>query len=200
MSLAYRLMYLVGFTPWDSDEVPAPLSGLVEGEGGLPPGRALDIGCGTGMQAVYLARHGWQVTAVDAVGRALQRARARGEEAGVNVDWRGHDAAQLLELGLDPGFSLVHDRGCFHGMRDSDREGYAHGATELAGPGATFLLMAFAPNRKPVGPAGASEEELRDRFGESWELVEATPVTERPSKGPMVDVPLTWYRFIRRGS
>jgi SAM-dependent methyltransferase len=199
MSLAYRLMYLVGFTPWDRDEVSEELSTLVEGQHALPPGRALDMGCGTGTQAVYLARHGWRVTAVDVVDRALRRARARGEAAGVDVDWRRYDAGRLLELDLDPGLTLIHDRGCFHGLGDTDREGCARGVTALAAPGATFLLMSFAPNGKPVGPSGASEEELRERFGEAWELVEATPVTERPSKGPMVDVPLTWYRFKRRG-
>ena len=77
MSLASRLMYLVGFTPWDRDEIPEALSTLVDGGDALPPGRALDIGCGTGTQAVYLARHGWQVTAIEVVERALSRARTR---------------------------------------------------------------------------------------------------------------------------
>ena len=131
--------------------------------------------------------------------RPSASARVRGEAAGVDVDWRRYDAGLLLELDLDPGVTLIHDRGCFHGLGDTDREGCARGVTALAAPGATFLLMSFAPNGKPVGPSGASEEELRERFGEAWELVEATPVTERPSKGPMVDVPLTWYRFKRRG-
>jgi len=191
-------MYLVGFTPWDSDEVPPSLSEVVEGERALPPGRALDVGCGTGAQAVYLARHGWQVTAIDVVGRALRRARARGAAAGVEVDWRDHDAGRLSELALEPGLRLIHDRGCFHGLGSGDRAGYVRGASALAASGATLLLMSFAPNRKPVGPSGASEDELRDRFGPSWDLVEARPVSERPSRGPMVDVPLTWYRFARR--
>lgn len=198
MSLAYRLMYLVGFTPWDRDEIPEVLSTLLDGADALSPDRALDIGCGTGTQAVYLARHGWQVTAVENVDRALRRARARGEAAGVDVDWRRHDAGQLPELGLDSSVSLVHDRGCFHGLGEADRDGYARGVATLAVAGATFLLMSFAPNRKPIGPSGASEGELLERFGTSWELVEATPVTKRPSTGPMVDVPLTWYRFVRR--
>ena len=58
MSLMYRLMYRVGFTPWDTDQVPKELSTLIEGAGALPHGRALDIGCGTGTQAVYMARSG----------------------------------------------------------------------------------------------------------------------------------------------
>jgi 2-polyprenyl-3-methyl-5-hydroxy-6-metoxy-1,4-benzoquinol methylase len=76
MSLIYRVMYRIGFTPWDTGEVPRELSALVEGAAALPVGRALDIGCGTGTHAVYLARHGWRVTAIDIVARPLARARS----------------------------------------------------------------------------------------------------------------------------
>ena len=55
MSLLYRVMYRIGFTPWDTGQVPPELSALIEGAGALPAGRALDIGCGTGTQAMYLA-------------------------------------------------------------------------------------------------------------------------------------------------
>lgn len=198
MSLAYRLMYLVGFTPWDTDEVAAELTAVVEGPEALPAGRALDLGCGTGTQAVYLAGHGWRVTAIDAVDRALKAARRRGSAAGVDVDWRKADVAKLESEGLEPGFGLVHDRGCFHGLPPGARDGYARGVAGLAAPGATLLLMAFDPNTKPVGPSGASEQELRERFGSDWELVSATPITDRPPKGPMAGVPLTWYRFTTR--
>src|SRR5690349_18572863 len=104
MSLLYRLMYRVGFTPWDTGEVPRELSALIEGPGALPPGRALDIGCGTGTQAVYMAEKGWEVTAVDAVPRPLSRARARAGTAGVSVDWILADAARLHRLELATGF------------------------------------------------------------------------------------------------
>jgi cyclopropane fatty-acyl-phospholipid synthase-like methyltransferase len=198
MSLAYRLMYRVGFTPWDNDEVPHELVALVEGDNALSPGRALDLGCGTGTQAVYLARHGWHVTALDVVDRALRRARARGAAAGVEVEWVHHDVGRLSERGLEPGVTMVLDRGCYHGLSKASREGYARGVEAVAAPGTTLLLMSFAPNRKPFGPSGATEAELRDRFGGAWELVEATPATERSPSGPMADVPLTWYRFVRR--
>jgi methylase of polypeptide subunit release factors len=71
MSLLYRLLYRIGFTPWDTGQVPKELSDLIEGPEALPTGRALDIGCGTGTQAVYMACSGWEVTAVDAVPRPL---------------------------------------------------------------------------------------------------------------------------------
>ena len=191
-------MYRVGFTPWDNDSVPRELGNLVEGPEALLAGRALDLGCGTGSQAVYLASHGWTVTAIDDVEKALRRARARGGAAGLEVDWIKADVGRLPELGLPPGYGLIFDRGCYHGLPQGARASYAHGVVELGGPEATLLLMSFDPNRKPFGPAGASQDELEERFGDAWKLVEATPATERPPKGPMADVPLTWYRFARR--
>jgi 2-polyprenyl-3-methyl-5-hydroxy-6-metoxy-1,4-benzoquinol methylase len=98
MSLIYRVMCRVGFTPWDNGQVPEELSAFVEGSGALPAGRALDIGCGTGIQAMYLARNGWRVTAIDAVERPLERARARARaEGATTVDWiNGRRAARRL--------------------------------------------------------------------------------------------------------
>ena len=87
MSLIYQVMYRVGFTPWDNDEIPAELAALVDGDDALPPGRALDIGCGTGTQAVHLARAGWTVTGIDAVEKPLVKARRRAASAAVAVDW-----------------------------------------------------------------------------------------------------------------
>ena len=197
MSLMYRLMYRVGFTPWDTDQVPKELSALIEGAGALPHGRAVDIGCGTGTQAVYMARSGWEVTAVDAVPRPLSRARARADEAGVSVDWILADAARLHRLGLTPGFTLVFDRGCFHGLDESQRGAYAAAVDELAAPGATLLMMAFAPNRVVAAPAGLEQSELVGRFPE-WELASASPDSDGEISGPLRNVPRTWYRLVHR--
>jgi SAM-dependent methyltransferase len=176
--------------------VPPELTGLIEGPGALPAGRALDVGCGTGTQAVYLAREGWQVTAIDAVPRPLSRARARAEAAGVKVDWILADVARIERLELAGGFTLVFDRGCFHGLDDAQRAAYAAAVTNLAGPGATLLMMAFAPNRVPIGPAGVEQSELIGRFA-GWQLVSAESDSRRESSGPMSNVPLTWYRFVK---
>lgn len=198
MSLEYRLLYRLGFLPWDTDQVPAELATLVEGPGALPPGRALDIGCGTGMQAVYLAQQGWTVTGLDVVPRALARARGRAQAAGVEVQWVKGDAGRLTELGVEPGIDLFFDRGCFHGLPARTREAYAEGIAALAAPGATLLLLAFEPNRLP-GPSGAAEAELRDRFADRWELLEVSedrsPLSRRT---PMEKVARRWYRFVAR--
>ena len=196
MSLAYRVLYRVGFTPWDTDHVVPELRTVIEGPNALPAARALDVGCGTGAQAVYLAQRGWQVSAVDAVPRPLARARARGQAAGVSVDWILADVARLGRLGLEPGFTLAFDRGCFHGLDDAQRGACADAVTDLAAPGATLLMMAFAPNRVPMAPRGIEESEILARFA-NWRLVSAETKGERESTGPLRNVPLTWYRFVR---
>jgi cyclopropane fatty-acyl-phospholipid synthase-like methyltransferase len=196
VSLIYRLMYLVGFTPWDTGEVPPELSALIEGERALPAGRALDIGCGTGTQSVYLAGHGWQVTGVDALRKPLHRARARAAERRVAVEWIRADATRLSAAGLTPGFDLALDRGCFHGLNGRQRAAYATEVTRLSGPGATLLLMSFARNDVRMAPPGADSEEVVRTF-DAWELVSSDPDSGPAPGGPLRDVPRRWYRFVR---
>jgi SAM-dependent methyltransferase len=197
VSFRYRVFYRVGFTPWDQDHVPAELAALVEGPAALPPGRALDVGCGTGTQAVYLAKHGWTVTGVDAVDRALAQARQRAQKEETEVNWLQGDVASLSTLGLGDGFSLIFDRGCFHDLPAAAREGYVQGLGALAAPGATLLLMAFV-RRGGIGPGGASEEEIRRRFGPAWEIVSVQSDSGPAPRGPMRRVPRIWYRLRRR--
>src|SRR5438067_2275715 len=111
MSWTYRLMYAVGFTPWDRG-IPDELRAITEGPAAMPPGRALDLGSGAGTKSVYLAGHGWRVTGVEAVPRALARARKQAARANVDVDFRAGDVTRLTELGLEPGFDLFFDFGC----------------------------------------------------------------------------------------
>jgi SAM-dependent methyltransferase len=197
VSFRYRVLYRVGFTPWDQDHVPAELSALVAGPTALAPGRALDVGCGTGTQAVYLAEHGWQVTGVDAVERALTQARRRAEDKGVEVKWVAGDVANLSTLGLGEGFNLVHDRGCFHDLSAAARDSYVRGVSELAAPGSTLLLLAFAHRERGIGPSGASEEEIKRQFREGWELVSVQSDSGPAPPGPMRRVPRIWYRLRR---
>jgi 2-polyprenyl-3-methyl-5-hydroxy-6-metoxy-1,4-benzoquinol methylase len=119
MSLVYRILYRIGFAPWDTGEVPVELTAVVED--GLPAGRALDIGCGTGTQAVYMATHGWHVTGVELLDQPLRRARDRAAAAGVEVEFVKADATRLTQAGLHAGFTLLLDRGCFHGLNAQQR-------------------------------------------------------------------------------
>lgn len=80
-----------------------PNAALVSEVSGLPPGRALDVGCGEGADAVWLARQGWQVTALDVSQVALERAAAHAREAGADVQWIHADllTADLAHDGYD---------------------------------------------------------------------------------------------------
>ena len=76
-SLVYRAFYAVGLRIWERQKPPSDLIDLAEGPAALTPGRALDLGCGTGTDSIYLAQHGWDVTGVDMVPRALDIARRK---------------------------------------------------------------------------------------------------------------------------
>ncbi|MEO8745029.1 MAG: class I SAM-dependent methyltransferase [Candidatus Dormiibacterota bacterium] len=173
MSAVYRLMYLLGFTPWDG-VLPDELRDLIEGPNALPPGRALDLGCGKGGKSIYMAGHGWQVTGIENVARALADARKRAEAANVAIDFRRGDVTNLSDLSLEPGYALMLDFGCYHGLRPAQRDAYANGVTALASHGATLLMMAFTRAVPPI-PAGVSESELMARFGPSWEMAWSHP-------------------------
>jgi hypothetical protein len=143
-----------------------------------------------------MACSGWEVTAVDAVPRPLSQARARADTAGVSVDWILADAARLHKLELAPGFALIFDRVCFHGLDESQRGAYAAGIDGLAGPGATLLMLAFAPSRIPTSPPGVEQSELVARFA-GWQLIYEEPATDRDAAGPLRNVPRSWYRLVR---
>jgi cyclopropane fatty-acyl-phospholipid synthase-like methyltransferase len=168
VSIAYRLMYRLGFAPWDR-ALPSELAGMITGQDALPRGRALDLGSGLGTKAIFMASHGWRVTAVEAVPRAITEARKRAGKAGVKIDFRQGDVTRLEDLKLEPGFDLVFDFGCFHGLKDRQRDAYAAGVNRLTAPGAKVLMMAFTKAMPPV-PSGVTDAELQRRFGPDWEL------------------------------
>jgi methylase of polypeptide subunit release factors len=84
MSVFFRAAYLLGFKPWDSGVPPPELVAVVEGKDSLAPGKALDLGCGTGTNCIYMARHGWEATGVDFVPRAISAATRKAVVAGVS--------------------------------------------------------------------------------------------------------------------
>jgi cyclopropane fatty-acyl-phospholipid synthase-like methyltransferase len=195
VSLAFRLMYLFGFTPWDR-VLPAELREVIEGPAALPRGRALDLGSGQGGKAIYMASHGWKVTAVENIPRALAEARKRADAADVEVDFRLGDVTRLSDLGLDPGYNLLFDFGCFHGLKAADRDGYVQGVTSLAAPGARLLMMAFTKPLPPV-TVGVTEAELVQRFGDDWTMSWSHPDASRGTSA-MTRAASTWFCLSRR--
>ena len=148
-----------------------------------PAGRALDLGCGTGTNVVYLARHGWRAVGVDFAGRAIAKARRRARDAGVSCTFLVGDVTRLEVAGP---FDLALDLGCLHSIPVSGRAGYAAGLARVVRPGGTYLLYAFAPG----GPAfGLTREDVREKFGGAFDVVGVEEGKGRPS---------AWYTLTRR--
>src|SRR6266581_2029174 len=136
-------MYRLGFTPWDSGVPPPELIEVIEGARRLPPGRALDLGCGTGTTTIYMASNGWQLIGVDFVPRPIRATRAKAVAAGLSVAFLVGDVTRLHEYPIEPGFDLLFDQGCFHSLPEAAQPAYAREVTGMARSGATYLLYAF---------------------------------------------------------
>ena len=151
----YRLAYALGFHPWEdlADHPPFAdkLLGLVarEEEGREAPyGTALDIGTGSAVWGAQLAKRGWNVTGVDVVEKALDRARRRCNQEGIEMRLVHGDITALREAGIGSGFRLLLDTGTFHGLSDARREAMGREVSAIAGPDATLVLDCFAPRRR----------------------------------------------------
>lgn len=160
---------------------------LAEVAGELPPGRALDLGCGEGADAVWLAERGWQVTAVDIAQTALDRAAAEAQARGLAVDFQRHELPDTFPAGQ---FDLVSAQ-FLHSEVERDRPRTLRRAAEAVAPGGVLLIVdhGAAP---PWAPAHVHDfefpsarqvvESLQLAAGE-WEVVRAEPV-EREAVGP----------------
>jgi len=176
------LYWLPGRPRWDTGITPPELEEFVAS---APAGRALDLGCGTGTNVVYLARHGWEAVGVDFVGRAIAKARRRAREARL-VDRCSFFVADVTRLDFVSGpFDLALDIGCLHSLPVRDRAAYATGLSRLVRPGGTYLLYAFAPG----GPAtGLTADDVRVTFSDTFDVVRVEEGRGRPS---------AWYTLVR---
>lgn len=184
--LLFKTFYRLGFTPWDGHPLPTSLKNLIEGDGNNPPlaaGKALDIGCGTGDNSIYLARHGWQATGVDFVERAVDKARAKASANNVDIRFEQADVTRLCEEGIGSNFALIVDNGCLHGMSDDDRYDYVREVTAAAAPDARLLLVEFIPGGS-YGVPGIEPSEVAQRFEGEWTLLSSgsEPAMERNGK------------------
>ena len=119
-----------------------PNAVLVDESRDLTPGTALDIGCGEGADAVWLAKTGWRVTAVDVSRTALERAGRAGKEAGVDqlIEWQWHDLAQTMPNG---DYDLVSAQ-YLHAPIEFPRDRVLRDAASLVAPGGTLLIVSHA--------------------------------------------------------
>lgn len=139
--------------------------------------RVLDVGCGGGTDAIFMAQCGFRVTGVDISAAALRIAEKRAEEALVEVDWR---RGNVLELPIDDeSIDFVTDRGLFHLIEDHDRPKYA---SEL------FRVL---KNRGRALIRGASRESAQDQFNPiTEEAIDRHFSASKFKRGPVLPIPL----------
>jgi cyclopropane fatty-acyl-phospholipid synthase-like methyltransferase len=135
------------------------LSELVE-SGRITPGRAIDLGCGVGNEAIYLAKNGFEVTGIDSSPTAIQLARDKAQEAGVEVVFIVDDLTELRYV--DGTFDLLVDYGALNDLTQKDRDSYMSNVLPLSNPDSCYLLMCFEKK--------LPSDEIVARFGESFNI------------------------------
>jgi SAM-dependent methyltransferase len=201
MTLFYRIAYRVGFTPWEGGALQGPaaeqISGLFDREesGRQPPyGRALDLGCGSGIWSVKLAARGWQVTGVDIIPQALHRARERAQEAGVEVRFIEGNVTALRAAGVGSGFRFLLDFECFHSLHDMQREAMGREVSAVADADATLLMLTWAPGRRGPLPRGASRQDIEAAYPE-WRVIGEDAYDKSALPRPLKNVDPRFYRL-----
>lgn len=169
------------------NERPLPL--LVEAvELAESPGQAMDIGCGTGVLSVYMAQHGFEVTAIDFIPEALRFGMKRAEKAGVKIDFV---AADIVKFDTVMKYDLILDSGCFHGFSEKHRLLYRNKVVDWLAEGGQYVLVHFSQNHTfGIGPRGRKREEIEGFFGPQLKLENFLPETNGK--------PLFQYRFRKR--
>jgi methyl halide transferase len=160
--------YRDGNLPWDTGRPSSELQQVIRQQA-IQPCRALELGCGTGTNSVWLAQQGFEVTGVDVAPMAIARAKERARAAGVTVRFV---VADLLEM-PDPDalFEFFFDRGCYHAVRRDAPEKYAPAVgRQLVSDGRGLILAGNAREPYDPGPPVVTEEQIRSELGLSFQI------------------------------
>jgi cyclopropane fatty-acyl-phospholipid synthase-like methyltransferase len=186
MSLLRRLKFNLWYyqkPPWDHGISPPELMDFIHAH---PPGRALDLGCGTGTNVITLAQNGWEAVGVDFAPRAIQLAQRKIKKAGVKAEVRVGDVTQLE--GVQGPFNLILDMGCYHNLTARGRKAYLLQAESLLVDGGSLLLYTFIVPDSSDGELGTSEAEI-ERMCQTLPLAWRKDGSERGLR------PSAWLRF-----
>jgi cyclopropane fatty-acyl-phospholipid synthase-like methyltransferase len=173
--------------PWDTGISPPELLEFIEQH---KPGRALDIGCGTGTNVITLARHGWRVTGVDFAPRAVTLAKRKIKNAGVQAEVFLNDATKLD--GISGPFDLVFDLGCFHGISQPGRAKYLDQLQRILAPGGFWLMYGFLKQETALSGPGLAEAEI--------DLISArfTPISRQNGQDTGRGRSSAWFLFQKK--
>lgn len=179
---------------------------LVAGVADLPPGRALDVGCGEGADAVWLASRGWEVLGIDVSDVALARARAHAAELDSalanRLEWRHVDLLSSPELPADMDLVSIQ----FMHLPDPERSRIFRSLAGLVGVGGTLLIVAHDPSdlhsgigRPPQPELFYTPQQIADLLDDAWDIrvCESRPRTERTGDGREVTIRDAVLRAVR---
>jgi len=183
--LHFDLWYLFR-PPWDNGKSPPELLAYIDTH---HPGRAIDLGCGTGTNVLTLAQRGWKVTGVDFLDRAIRLARRKIGRAGVNASFLVADLARSMDS--HGSYDLALDIGCFHSIRD--RTMYVTNLLAILKPGGHWLMYGFLKSIRSSGSIGLDVADLGAVVSRGFQLLErnnGVDVRGRPS---------AWFLFEKIG-
>lgn len=185
----FDTLYRLRLPIWDTPP-PQELRQLVEGPDALPAGHALDVGCGSGINAIFLARQGWQVTAVDFSGAAIATARRAARAVGGATFLEG-DVTKLSQLPIDKPIDLVLDMGCYHSLPEGAKVSYVRELAAVMTAG-TPLVMWQGVRITPGEIPAVFERDF---------IIESVHRKDFPIRRFLVRHTITahWYQLRRRG-
>ena len=189
----FAARYAQGETPWDSGTPSEELLRILNA-GKLAGKTVLEIGCGTGTNAVELARRGFHVTAVDIVDQAIKTARDKARAANVAVDFR---VADVMQDDLGGPYDILFDSGVYHCLRSESLERLQAFLAKATHTGSWWLSLAGnAKEDTDPGPPVVTEDEIRSELGPLFEIVELSEFRFATNKTGFR--PLGWSILMRR--
>lgn len=154
-----------GQAPWDIGKPQKPFIAMAD----QITGTVLDAGCGTGDSALFFAGRGCKVTGIDFVEEAINRARRKAAERGLQATFLVKDAMTLKDWTAR--FDYAIDSGLFHVFSDDDRHRYVEGLATVLKPGSRMFLMCFSDDEPGTqGPRRVAKKELYAAFAEGWSI------------------------------
>jgi len=158
----------IGRPPWDIGRPQIEFKRMAEAR--EITGRVLDVGCGTGENALYIASLGHKVSGIDISPLAIRRAEVKARERGLDVQFEVWDALEMDRLRRR--FDAVVDSGLFHIFTDEERPRFVKGLRAVLFPGGTYQMLCFSESEPKSwgGPRRVSRAEIRQTFGPGWRI------------------------------
>lgn len=158
----------LGVPPWDIGRPQAEF--IRAGERGEIAGDLIDIGCGTGENAIHFAARGCNVLGVDSAPRAIARAKEKAEEKHSAVEFKVWNALELGGLGRK--FDCAIDSGLFHVFSDQGRVAYVNGLSVILRPRGVYIMLCFSETEPSDwgGPRRVSKQEIEGTFSHGWRV------------------------------